>query len=30
MPVIGLLGVGSARNAERVVAPVRRGLQEVG
>jgi putative ABC transport system substrate-binding protein len=27
-PVIGLLGVGAARNSERVVAPVRRGLQE--
>jgi putative ABC transport system substrate-binding protein len=28
--VIGLLGVGSARNAERVIAPVRRGLQQAG
>ena len=29
-PVIGLLGIGAARNAELVVAPVRRGLREAG
>jgi putative ABC transport system substrate-binding protein len=30
LPVIGLLGVGSARNAGRVVAPVLRGMKEIG